>query len=54
MWGWIEPVLKVLLAWLEGKAKEPSAMWDVETPLTIRERWAANLRNKLRDKNGGN
>lgn len=52
MWGWLKPLLEVLLGFLEKKAKEPSTIQDANTPQTIRDRWADYLRDKLRDKNG--
>jgi hypothetical protein len=52
MWGWLKPFLDALIAWLERLAAKPRTLDDVNTPETIRARWAAYLRDKLRDKDG--
>lgn len=52
MWGWVKPLLEALLAFLEKKASAPKTITDVNTPHTIRDRWAAYLRERLRDKSG--
>lgn len=51
-WGWIKPLLEALLAFLEKKASTPQTITDVNTPQTIRDRWANSLRERLRDKGG--
>jgi hypothetical protein len=53
MWGWLKPLIEALLAFLERKASAPKTMQDANTPKSIRERWAAALRERLRDKDGG-
>jgi len=52
MWGWLKPLLEALLAFLERKASAPRTIEDANTPQTIRDRWTASLRERLRDKNG--
>lgn len=52
MWGWLRPLLDALLAWLERRAEKPRTIADAKTPDSIRERWAAYLRERLRDKDG--
>jgi len=51
-WGWIKPLLEALLAFLEKKASAPQTIVDANTPPSIRDRWAASLRERLRDKGG--
>lgn len=53
MWGWLKPLIEALLAFLERKAAAPRTMTDANTPLPLRDRWTAYLRDKLRDKDGG-
>ena len=53
MWGWVKPLLEALLDWLEKQSNKPQPMEDVKTPKPLRDRWAAYLRDKLRDKNSG-
>jgi hypothetical protein len=52
MWGWVKPLLEALLAFLEKKASTPRTITDANTPQSIRDRWAASLRERLRDKGG--
>jgi hypothetical protein len=47
-WGWLKPLLEVLLDWLEKRASKTSEMTDANTPKTIRARWSAHLRERLR------
>lgn len=51
-WGWLKPLLEALLAFLEKKASTPQTIVDANTPQSIRDRWAASLRERLRDKGG--
>ena len=56
MWDWLKPLLEALLAFLDKKASAPRTIEDANTPQTIRDRWAAALRERLRhlpDKDGG-
>jgi hypothetical protein len=53
MWGWVKPLLEVLLAFLEKRASAPKTLEDANTPSSIRDRWTAYLRDKLRNKGGG-
>ena len=53
MWGWIKPLVEALLAFLDGKSKEPSTIQDANTPKTIRDRWNAYIVERMRDKGGG-
>jgi hypothetical protein len=57
MWKQIvEGFLQALLAFLDKKASAPRTIEDANTPQTIRDRWAAYLRERLRalsDKDGG-
>lgn len=48
MWGWLKPLIEALLAFLERKASAPRTIEDANTPQTIRDRWAAYLRERLR------
>jgi hypothetical protein len=50
MWGWLEPLLKVLIAWLERRAAMPDTIEDVKTPTDLRQRWADYLQRWVRDK----
>lgn len=52
MWDWIKPLLAALLDFVDRKAKEPRTLNDANTPQTIRGRWTAYLRDRLRDKDG--
>ncbi len=52
MWGWLKPLLDALLAFLEKRASTPNTITDANTPKSIRDRWAAYLRERLRDKDG--
>jgi hypothetical protein len=53
MWDWLKPLLEALLAFLDKKASAPRTIEDANTPQSIRDRWAASLRERLRDKDGG-
>lgn len=53
MWAWLRPVLLALLDWLEAYARKPRQLEDANTPPGVRARWAAWLRDRLRDQNGG-
>ena len=52
-WGWLKPLLEALLAFLEKKASTPRTIIDANTPPSIRDRWAASLRERLRNKGSG-
>jgi hypothetical protein len=53
MWGWLKPLLDALLQFFERQAAKPRTLEDANTPEPIRRSWAAYLRDKLRDKDGG-
>ena len=53
MWGWLRPLLDWLTSLIERKASQPRTLSDVKTPDAIRRRWADALRDKLRNKGGG-
>lgn len=54
MWAALADILvKFALAFLEYHAAHPDTLTDAKTPETIRARWAAYLRDRLRDKDGG-
>ena len=53
MWGWLKPLLEALLAFLERKTSMPKTIEDANTPQSIRDRWAASLRERLRGKDSG-
>lgn len=50
----IQAILAELLSFLEKRANTPNTITDANTPKSIRDSWAAYLRDKLRDKGGGN
>lgn len=49
MWGWLEPLLKVLLAFLERRASSPNTLDDANTPPDLRDRWSAYLKRRMRE-----
>lgn len=53
MWGWVKPFLEWLASYLERRARESRTIADAKTPDTIRSRWDTWLRERLRDKDGG-
>jgi len=54
MWSQIaQGIMSALLKFLEGQANKPRPIADANTPLTTRERWAAYLRQRLRQPSGG-
>jgi len=52
MWGWLKPLLEAIMEWLERQTAKPRTLEDANTPESIRARWAAWLRDKLRDTDG--
>jgi hypothetical protein len=54
LWGWLKPFLDWLEGFLRRQASQPRTIDDAKTPPDIRRRWADYIRDKLRDKGGGN
>ena len=52
--NWLGALLLALLEWLTKQAEKPRTMTDVKTPDSILNRWRDSLRERLRDKDGGN
>jgi hypothetical protein len=51
--AWLTAIFKAVLEWLAADFRRPRTLEDANTPDDLRRRWAAALRERLRDKNGG-